>query len=1186
MTYNKILRLFAQTTTISGFFCMGMIALVFQDGAYAGTVAQNPLFLTQPVKPNIMLMMDNSGSMNNIVPDLPYDSAQAGLNCPAASQIPPCTGYGCVQIRINAGIPSIFDGSDDPFRIRGPVYSLGTGPGQRCFSPTGIYSALLVADNRGNTAPNLSTGDAEYTGHFLNWYFDPANTGVWVGAQKPGTRTRLEIAKTSAKSLVDSLQFVRLGLSTYYNNEDGGALLETVDDIDEVASKKTDIKDKVDALRPENNTPLAETLLDIGHYFATGYTGDLTLHPGESNQSSASVDDVFTQGGVSGHSLNGSRGKPNPVQHSCQQNFAILMTDGRPNMDRSFNNYLYDYTGDCAAGLCDATPTGTTPNIPTTPLTDTSFKNGTKVGRTYEWGGSDYLDDVAQALFEMDLRPDLAKSDAIQKNNLKTYAIGFADPVLANDPLLRGAAQLGGGQFIPAGNSAELNAAFQRIMADINNQVVEASASSLAANSSFLDTNTRIYQAGFNSTNWTGSVSAFKLGTAHEDQNNNGVLDSGEDTNANGKLDDLGLPIKPAEWTTTVPAAATRRILSFNPALTSVTKGISFEWAFLSTAQKTAMDSAAVSAGSSKVLDYIRGDQSQEKPSGPYRKRDSVLGDIVNSDPLYVSNIDDFGNSLIDGAEGTSYNLFRRNKSTRTNMLYVGGNDGMLHGFNADTGAELFAYVPNAVLPSLKNLTDPNYGCKKSGCIAHQYFVDGSPRHGDAYFGIGSTSPTWHTVLLGTTGAGNAKAIFALDVTSPSSTLGEDKVLWELSPSQAGASTDIVNNLGYTLPQPLLVRLNNGRWAAVVANGYNSASQKAVLFIIDVATGAIIRTLDTLNGSSTTPNGLSSPINVDVDGDRLTDYIYAGDLLGNLWKFDVSDTNAANWKVAFANGSSPAPLFTACSAASCTSTNLQAITAKPAIGRNPQGGFMVYFGTGKYFEAGDQIVPSSPQVQTLYALWDQGSVISGRGKLQEQTILAEGKVDTDNDNVNDVALRVTSDNAVDYIGIPTTSPPVEPKLGWYMDLMSPVSLKLGERVIVSAKLSNDAVRFRTVTPTSDACSSGGVSWFMDLDALTGKRFADAVFDVNGDSDVTANDSVRLDTNHDGVINNNDLLATVSGIRALDDQGRDLGMGKSDVSMVSHEGKVVHEFADNKKNVSRIIEKETKEVGRQSWREIR
>ena len=281
---------------------------------------------------------------------------------------------------------------------------------------------------------------------------------------------------------------------------------------------------------------------------------------------------------------------------------------------------------------------------------------------------------------------------------------------------------------------------------------------------------------------------------------------------------------------------------------TTTPKGVLFACANLTAGQKVELGIVDCNSSTDQGvwrLNYIRGDASHEE-SNPNRKDTEtirsgtnlifrnrtyldritgttntpdpwVLGDIVDSDPVYVGN-EDYGYDKLIGTEGATYKTFVTSNASRRKMIYVGANDGMLHGFDASTsGDEVFAYVPNAVYSGLTQLTSPSY--------THQYMVDGSPRVADAYFG-----GAWHTLLVSTTGAGG-HSVFGLDVTDPSSFDGS-KVLWEISDTDSPVTSDRTtdtntirgfgNNLGYTLPQPSIVKMQDGSWAAIVANGYAS----------------------------------------------------------------------------------------------------------------------------------------------------------------------------------------------------------------------------------------------------------------------------------------------------------------------------------------------------------------------------
>ncbi len=641
--------------------------------------------------------------------------------------------------------------------------------------------------------------------------------------------------------------------------------------------------------------------------------------------------------------------------------------------------------------------------------------------------------------------------------------------------------------------------------------------------------------------------------SASEDLNANGNLDIGEDTNGNGKLDAGIIETKTWEAGENIPAFALRKIFTYNPS--STPKGVTFECNNLSGSQKTLLGITDCSNSSDQGLwrlNYIRGDFTHEQKNpvrkssdpnpdprptgGVFRNRSRIdittgfvlqpdpwlLGDIINSDPVYVS-AENYGFDKLPTTEPerSTYKAFVSNNKSRQKMVYVGANDGMFHGYDANlvgstAGDELFAYIPNEVYSQLNALTAPNY--------THQYSVDGSPRVSDIFFK--DVDNAWHTVLMSNTGAGG-KAVFALNVTDPSN-FSANNVLWEISNSISPLTTDrtsdtaalrgFQNNMGYAVPQSSFAKMHDGSWAAIVPNGYGSTNNLAVLYIVEVQTGHIIKAISTETGDIDHPNGLSTPIAIDSDGDRIADVIYAGDLLGNMWKFDVSSTSPDAWNIA--NGSSP--LFVACSNTTSCDTTRQPITTKPQVGKSGTSqnkkGLMVYFGTGKYFEDGD-INITDAQTQTLYGIWDNNAPVS-RSNLQQQTITQE--------LVSGIfKSRITSDNITDYAV----------KQGWYMDLLKPSATSSdGERSVSTPLLRGDNIVFTTLIPipptTSDECSSGsdGVGWIMEMNGALGGRIINSggaggggPFDINNDGTIDNND--LADTNADGVGD-----TTLSGIQ--------------------------------------------------------
>ena len=637
-----------------------------------------------------------------------------------------------------------------------------------------------------------------------------------------------------------------------------------------------------------------------------------------------------------------------------------------------------------------------------------------------------------------------------------------------------------------------LDAAFQDIFGRTS------SASSVAVNTTSLQANSKVFQAKFNSDDWSGQLLAYPIDSV------TGQVGATEDWKAGALLDGMDF-------------SSGRKIVTYKP---SAQTGIPFRWPAvpltpgpneLDTLQSAELDkipgTATPDGQGSARLNYLRGDTSV----AAFRARTTVLGDIVSSSPIYVGAPDFF---YPDNLESDSYLQFKSDNASRTPLVYVGANDGMLHAFEASTGQERFAYVPAVLFKELNKLTDSGY--------AHRYYVDGTPTVGDAFFG-----GAWHTVLVGGL-RGGGQGIYALDVTSPPATSDTEstvatKVLWEFTdqddptvpPPPATPKQEGHADLGYTYGEPNIVRMRNGSWAAVFGNGYNnmesdgsaSTSGNAVLYIVDLETGVLIRAIDTGVGAADDPkglsraNGLATPAPVDANGDYIVDYIYAGDLFGNMWKFDVTNSDPAQWQVAFGSAANPDPLFTACEGTGACpippSSSYQPITTRPEVGRHPTqpGGFMVYFGTGKYLEggaAGDND-PNDSSIQSFYGIWDKNQTsltAFDRSNLKSREIVAEPPPQTFGGDSYE--LRVTEKDADDPIAWATD-------MGWYMDLVDPNdSLPHGEKQITDSILRNGRIIFTTLIPSLDPCDFGGTGWLMELDAATGGQLAYAPLDLNGD----------------------------------------------------------------------------------------
>lgn len=646
-----------------------------------------------------------------------------------------------------------------------------------------------------------------------------------------------------------------------------------------------------------------------------------------------------------------------------------------------------------------------------------------------------------------------------------TFSVGTADAELLEQPLYY-AAKWGGfndlnndkkpnsidewdvdGDGIPdtyfyATNPAELEVSLSKALAQV--AADGTSSSSVATNSTRLDTGTLIYQARFSSSDWSGQMIAYKL-TA------DGTVGSVSwDSNVSGQI----------------PTEASRRIFTSKEEPLGTEVGTELAWSNLTASQQSALGGGDASLGE-KRLAWLRGSRSAEQPIGELRQRKFILGDVVNSDPVFVGEGSYRYETMPVGTTGQStYAAFVASKVNNTPLLLVNSNDGMLHGFDAETGKELFAYMPRSIFGSIADITKPDYGNVTN---QHKYLVDGPIFVGDAYVG-----GSWKTIAVSSFGAGQ-RGIFALDITNAGNSTGfqASDVLFEISDW---------DEIGNVMTAGVIGRLPDGTWGAVFGNGVNSVDGKAKLLIVNLNDPTDRLAIDTTGTSGALGGGLSGPA-VLASG-RDFSQAYAGDMLGNLWRFNFSTNDRATWKVAYGTTSQPVPLFKAVN----NNGLVQPITSVPEVGKNPYASSnpMIFFGSGSYMAASDAVVSSTPRVETFYGIVDAGSPIiqpSGtpRTNLQEQSILTEY-------NKTGYEYRTTSATDVSY----------PPKSGWFMDLVSPGPVAIGERVVSSPILRFGLIIFPTLIPSQTPCSAGGDSWLMIMDAWGGKQLNYAVFSGNPD----------------------------------------------------------------------------------------
>jgi type IV pilus assembly protein PilY1 len=722
-----------------------------------------------------------------------------------------------------------------------------------------------------------------------------------------------------------------------------------------------------------------------------------------------------------------------PSTNSCKASrYVVLLTDGLPTLDLSGKSWP-------PPGTTSATQYGMTVAFNADGSLNTSGTNDQAV-----------IDTISQLA-------------ALNTAGTKTYIIGLGagvdptqNPVAAQ--VLTAMAIAGGtGSYFAALSPTALTTDLQVILAQI--LAATQSTASTAVNTTGLHNGSVAYLAQFTTSDtyqdWTGDLGAYPINATSGQVN---TTPSAAVWRTQVKLDaqnwDTGRTI--ATWD---PVANAGTPFRWTPALAP--QGVS-----ATTALGAALSTFTQDTNGSDVLNYIRGSSTQEQRfSGQFRNRSHKLGDIVGSAPVYVGKPVGF-------TQTAAYFQFAANNSSRTPVVYIGANDGMLHAIDANTGIERFAYIPNGVFNNLVNLVSPYYNQN------HRFYVNGSPQAADVQFSDNS----WHTVLVGTEGAGG-QTVFALDVTSPDAITSEStlaaKALWEFS------ETD----MGYSFSTPAFAVTGAG-WKVFFGNGYNSANQKPVLYAVDPQTGTVSAKLDLCTFAPTAcsaalANGLSSVTAVNTTGQvsAPADTVYAGDLQGNMWRIDISNSTPSLWtaKVIFQ--------------ARDPSGTAQPITTVPAIALNPQFpallGTMVLFGTGELLGYPDL---ATTQTQTLYGIYDAPlsaaspigfSGVPTRSNLVQQTISTS--------SVGGVSVRVES--SVSAVTLPT-------KRGWYIDF----TLASGERFATDPKVeSGGAVVVTTYQPNTNSCTGGGNAWLMVLSYATGGSFPLPELDMNGDGQLNSSD---------------------------------------------------------------------------------
>lgn len=929
-----------------------------------------------------------------------------------------------------------------------------------------------------------------------------------------GSTGYVTVHNIGSSSYVASADAIKFELTS------GGGASVTVDDTNLLL-------DSLYSINSDGSTYLRSALQNVGRYYDQddGYTGNLGTSPFQSE----------ADGGA------------------CQQAFTILMTDGYYN--------------------------GSSPGVG-------NVDQG--AGAPYEDSYSDTLADVAMKYYDTDLSDSLPDNlptntyDDKKTQHMVTYSISFGvsgtidmtdidgdsvadDPSYEDDPYflnsntpkptwpnpglgesqkiddLWHAAVNGRGEFFNADDPDELVSSLNSVFENLTSRI--ASGASVSVNGDELNTGSVMYQSTYTSGDWLGDVTAYPIDayTGEIKTEESDVLWHARDVLQNKFINDSDY------WDTG------RRIVTYN----GYNSIINFRYASLTDLQKTSIGS------SSDVVDYIRG----REVTG-FRYRQKKLGDIVHSAPYLVvgDGIDNDSDGLVDeigygydeidnDSDGQTDESDEKNLDEHRGVIFAGGNDGMLHAFDAASGEEIFGYVPHILFDHLSDLTSVSY--------AHQFYVDATP------FSRIITIDSDKKVLLTGGLKKGGKGYYCLDISkilyqnttpltedyisTPAHVDGID-VLWEYPKVSAGADstygtaddafgTD--DDLGYSYSDIFIaqsyyttgVNPTDHNWMAFFGNGYDSVNGSAVLYVLNAYTGEVVKKIDT---GVTGDNGLSSPALIDINNDGKVDFVYAGDLKGNMWKFDLTDSNPDNWEIAYTNAdTTPAPLF---------SSPGQPITSAPDVMNHCESsGYMVLFGTGKFIGDSDR---NNNDKQTIYGIWDTRTQLDNgtwhdghklgvwneaagtlseitNATLLEQTEISfvrQGDTNTLTGGVFENDLRVLSSNtpgvtpSTDWVGIDTSNGSLNVSssnnlMGWYFDLpmdRDSNSVLDGERVIKDVLIRDKNLIVITFTPNDSPCTGGGYSMVHEMDACDGSRLDTPQFDINMDGVIDSNDLIEID----------------------------------------------------------------------------
>lgn len=1025
----------------------------------------------------------------------PYEPTNGSLNLTAVTPNY-SSRYGGSNITVNGFYPARYytwtDSDNDGYADAGEPHQLieirqsGCSSGASCpstftrskfNSSTGLGRSDCATDNGNGT---VTCTYSEEIQNFANWFSYYRKRGL--------------AANANFGFIIEDNTTARIGYATIHNNNAVAIPVASMN-VSVKSGNKKSLLDKIYQTKPGGGTPLRQNLKNVGEYYNCK-TNNSHIFSSVLPLSTCPI--LAAPAGT------------------CQQNYTVFMTDG-------FYN-------------------GPEPYSPVANI-DSDTSNEFDGGATAD-GWNNTLGDVAMDFYKKDLSSLNDDVSATAKDVLRypepnadypvnakgepdpmhqhmaTFTIGLgvsgtlssmpADPEQFPFPWpnptssqsakiddLRHAAYNGRGDFLQATNPVILQQGLEAIFEEIGQS--GGAASAVAFNTQNIESGSLVFRAFFDTKLNTGDLVAQKV-------NLDGTISPVETWSAAKQLDSK------------TPSA--RVIITYkDTGLTSA--GLPFAWNQLTTGASSQQNdlnlpqpaNIAASVGSDR-LNWLRGVKTKEGPSfddGQFRERGEkgLLGDLVHSAPVFVGK-PEFNNRdnppYPNASANIVYSKFKQDNKTRKGLVYVGANDGMLHAFEAETGNEVFAYIPNLVFQNLSKLTDPDY--------THRFYVDLTPSVGDVFM-----NGNWATVLVGGLGKGG-KGYYALDITNPTAfnteATAKDKVMWEFTEADTGSVGN--SDLGFSYSQPIIAMTNSlsggeQRWAAIFGNGYNSTTStgNAALYILFLdggtdgvwTSGTDFIKISTPNGKAqsadgTTPNGIGGIRAVDIDTNGTVDYIYAGDLQGNLHRFDLKSGNTNQW-------SNNGVLYQATYG---TPAKAQPITNRPIVVKHPgAAGFIVIFGTGSWMTNTDQ---SSSDIQSMYGVWDDlGNLPNNGSPAVSASTLVEQVFTNQPTAINNFSVRTLTNNPIQWKN--TGGNQVR---GWRIDLDVPPAGSgsgvefPGERAVRNFQLRGGLLFVNTVIPKpTNQCSAGVGGFELGFNPITGGSGSKVIFDLNNDGVFDIKDNV-------------------------------------------------------------------------------